>query len=54
MRIDPTTQAYVARRRAEGKTDREIRRCLIGRVSRVQAVGLFVGNGEGRPRCLAT
>ena len=28
MRIDPTTQAYVARRRAEGKTDREIRRCL--------------------------
>lgn len=28
MRSDPDTLAYVARRRAEGKTDREIRRCL--------------------------
>jgi transposase len=28
MRCHPQTQAYVARRRAEGKTDREIRRCL--------------------------
>jgi hypothetical protein len=28
MRDDPTTQAYLARRRAEGKSDREIRRCL--------------------------
>jgi transposase len=28
MRCHPETIAYVARRRAEGKTDREIRRCL--------------------------
>jgi len=28
MRSHPATLAYVARRRAEGKTDREIRRCL--------------------------
>ena len=27
-RCHPPTQAYVQRRRAEGKTDREIRRCL--------------------------
>jgi len=28
MRIDPETKTYVERRRAEGRTDREIRRCL--------------------------
>lgn len=28
MRIDPETKAYVEKRRAEGRTDREIRRCL--------------------------
>jgi transposase len=28
MRCHPATQAYVQRRRAEGKTDREIRRCI--------------------------
>jgi transposase len=28
MRCHPQTRGYVARRRAEGKTDREIRRCL--------------------------
>ncbi|MGA8995112.1 MAG: IS110 family transposase [Nocardioidaceae bacterium] len=28
MRTDPATRDYVARRAAEGKTDREIRRCL--------------------------
>lgn len=28
MDHDPTTRAYVVRRRAEGKTDREIRRCI--------------------------
>ena len=28
MRCHPPTQAYVQRRRAEGKTDREIRRCI--------------------------
>jgi hypothetical protein len=27
MRYDPPTHAYTERRRAEGKTDREIRRC---------------------------
>jgi transposase len=28
LRQDPNTQRYVARRRAEGKSDKEIRRCL--------------------------
>src|SRR5215471_4945305 len=28
MRSHPATQAYIQRRRAEGKTDRDIRRCL--------------------------
>lgn len=28
MRADPVTRAYVERRTAEGKTTREIRRCL--------------------------
>jgi transposase len=28
MRSHPATLAYVQRRRAEGKTDREIRRCI--------------------------
>jgi hypothetical protein len=28
MRCHPATQAYVQRRRAEGKTDKEIRRCI--------------------------
>ena len=28
MRYHPPTQAYAARRRAEGKTDKEIRRCI--------------------------
>jgi transposase len=28
MRCHPQTRGYVTRRRAEGKTDREIRRCL--------------------------
>lgn len=34
LRRDPTTRAYAERRRAEGKTDREIRRCLGRYVSR--------------------
>jgi transposase len=34
MRCDPTTQAYVARRIAEGKSTREIRRCLKRYVAR--------------------
>jgi transposase len=33
MRDDPATHAYLARRRTEGKSDREIRRCLIGELS---------------------
>lgn len=28
QRHDPATKAYIERRRAQGKTDREIRRCL--------------------------
>jgi transposase len=34
MRCCPTTQAYIARRSAEGKTDREIRRCLKRYIAR--------------------
>jgi transposase len=34
MRDDPTTRAYLTRRRAEGKTDREIRRCLKRYITR--------------------
>jgi transposase len=34
MRYDPTTRAYLERRRAERKTDREIRRCLKRYIAR--------------------
>jgi transposase len=34
MRTDPSTQAYMVRRRAEGKTDREIRRCIKRYIAR--------------------
>jgi hypothetical protein len=34
MRRDATTRAYTERRRGEGKTDREIRRCLKRYVAR--------------------
>jgi transposase len=34
MRADPATRAYVTRRRAQGKSDREIRRCLKRYITR--------------------
>lgn len=34
LRYDPTTRLYAERRRAEGKTDREIRRCLKRYIAR--------------------
>jgi transposase len=34
LRYDPATRAYAQRRRAEGKTNREINRCLIRYVAR--------------------
>jgi transposase len=34
LRFDPATRAYAERRRAEGKTDREIKRCLKRYVAR--------------------
>jgi transposase len=34
LRSCPTTQAYAARRAAEGKTSREIRRCLKRYITR--------------------
>jgi transposase len=34
MRCDPATVAYAARRRAQGKTDREIRRCVKRYIAR--------------------
>jgi transposase len=37
MRGHPATQAYLQRRRAEGKTDREIRRCIKRYLARQRA-----------------
>jgi transposase len=34
LRDDPTTRAYAARRRAEGKSPREIRRCVKRAIAR--------------------
>jgi transposase len=34
LRTDPATRAYADRRRSEGKTDREIRRCLKRYIAR--------------------
>jgi transposase len=34
LRTDPTTRAYAQRRRAQGKTNREIKRCLVRYVAR--------------------
>ena len=34
LRHDPTTRAYLERRRAQGHTDREIKRCLKRYVTR--------------------
>lgn len=34
LRHDPTTRAYIERRRTEGKTDREIKRCLKRYITR--------------------
>ena len=34
MRSCPTTQAYIARRTAQGKTPKEIRRCLKRYIAR--------------------
>jgi transposase len=34
LRYDPATRAYAQRRRADGKTNREIRRCLVRYVAR--------------------
>ena len=34
LRYDPATRAYTERRRAQGRTDREIRRCLKRYIAR--------------------
>ena len=34
LRTEPATRAYVQRRRAQGKTNREIKRCLVRYVAR--------------------
>jgi transposase len=34
LRYDPATRAYAQRRRAQGKTNREVRRCLARYVAR--------------------
>jgi hypothetical protein len=43
MRSDPRTQDYLARRRAEGKSDREIRRCLKRYIARQLTGAPFCG-----------
>jgi transposase len=34
LRYDPATRAYATRRRAQGKSNREIKRCLVRYVAR--------------------
>jgi transposase len=34
LRTDPTTRAYAQRRRGQGGTDREVKRCLVRYVAR--------------------
>jgi transposase len=34
LRYDPATRAYTTRRRAQGQTNREIKRCLVRYVAR--------------------
>jgi transposase len=34
LRTDPATRAYATRRRSQGKTNREIKRCLVRYVAR--------------------
>jgi hypothetical protein len=57
MAYDERTRRYVERRTTEGKSKKEIIRCLIGGVSGAQPAqesGLLVVRVRGRPRCLAT
>jgi transposase len=42
LRDDPTSRAYAARRRSQGKSARDIRRCFIGRVSRPRSTWSWV------------
>ncbi|MFF2133659.1 transposase [Streptomyces olivochromogenes] len=56
LRFDPRTQAYHERRTQEGKTRREIIRCLIGEVLMVRPNPRVVTpsvSAGGRPRCRA-
>ena len=57
MRQDSATKDYVQRRLAQGKTIRDIKRCLIGEVSRVRlgtdAWSWLLGRVGGWPRCRA-
>jgi hypothetical protein len=50
LRVDPETRAYAARRRAEAKSTRDIRRCLKRAVAR-QLFKLLErsGGAEGDP-----
>jgi hypothetical protein len=51
MRRDPRTQAYVARRTQEGKSKREIIRCLKRYVAREEVYRVLISCG---PRSLPT
>ena len=55
IRLDTDGRAYYRRKLAEGKTSPS-RRCAasLDEYGDAGQVDLFVGNGEGRPRCLAT
>jgi transposase len=49
MRCHPATQAYVQRRRAEGRTDREIRRCIKRYIAR-HLYRTLTSGGNSTPR----
>jgi transposase len=53
MSCDPRTQAYVARRTAEGKTTKEIIRCLKRYVAR-EVYKAIIRPPRGRPACSVT
>ena len=47
LRYDPNTRAYAQRRRAEGKTDRDIKRCLKRYIARQLYHQLEAGTETG-------
>lgn len=54
LRYDPRTRAHVERRTREGPTNPRSSAASLDEYGVARHVGPVVGNGEGRPRCLAT